>query len=125
MFRPFRLASQKNRLVWNLDGLYYYFPATSSVVSQETARDVELHKSTATNIALPQFGRTVIFSALFSLLIFSHRLDRIPIAYDFGYAPRRRLSLAVKIKNRSFNQQHHRADTATNSQTAGNAERCV
>ena len=40
------------------------------------------------------------------------------IACDFGYAPRRRLSLVVIIKIRSFNQQHHRADIASNSTTA-------
>ena len=43
---------------------------------------------------------------IISLLFFCFRLDRILIRF------------AVKRKFRSFNKQHHRADTATNSQSA-------
>ena len=51
--------------------------------------------------------------SIISLPIFSHRLDSSLIHF------------AVIRKFRSFNQQRHRADTATNSQTAAIPSLCA
>ncbi len=68
--------------------------------------------------AFTQFGRTVIFSALFLYCSFVFGLTDPKSPAHFATLLVRRLALVVIRKFRSFNQQQHWADIATNSQTA-------
>jgi hypothetical protein len=66
----------------------------------------------------PQFGRTPIFSAFSRYQSFAIGLTDSNAPAHFATLAVRRLALVVKKIIRSFNQQQHQADTASNSQTA-------
>jgi len=68
--------------------------------------------------ALPQFGRTVRFSTLFLYCSFVFGLTDPNSPLHFATLLVQRLTLVVRRKFRSFNQQHHPADIASNSQAA-------
>jgi hypothetical protein len=72
----------------------------------------------------PQFGRTIKFSSVV-------RNHSLVIGLTDSNAPARlatllvrRLTLVIKRKIRSFNLHQHRADTASNSQTAAMLPLC-
>jgi hypothetical protein len=67
---------------------------------------------------LPQFGRTVISSALSHYQSFVIGLTENNSLAHLATHVVRKLALVIKRKIRSFNKHQHQADTASNSQTA-------
>jgi len=70
------------------------------------------------NIALPQCGPTVIFSKQSRYQSSVIGMTIYLSACAFRYALSAQACLVLSIKFTFFNQQHHRADTASNTQTA-------